>query len=433
VRFRTLLALLKWPAALAALAGLLWLGYLGNQWARQRRAAEAVEETPKRAANRVIKLGAVLARSLGLEDEQAVDSRWQPRAAAYGRVVPNPRATTEVRVAFGGVLRAPEQGAWPKLGDRVKAGQVLARLDVRVGPQERLDLTTKLDEARLKLKGAEEHVRINQARYDRLRRAGDGVSRSELDAARKDLTEARTQQETAAAAVKGWQKALDAITGRTGGEEKTWTQPLTCPSEGEVVEAAGRPGVAIEAGGLVVRVVDFRAALVRLELPPEALAEGPPEAVEVFAQAPIASALEGASNRPEPPSPAAAFSARLVGPAPHVEVASQHAAYWYEADVGGSAGSGWRPGLFVKALVKSPGEAAKAVAVPRGALLYHEGRALVYVRLSPGRFERREVRVLGGEGERWVLSEGVAAGEAVVSRRAQVLLSEEFRQQVDDD
>jgi hypothetical protein len=432
VRFRTPLALLKWPAALAALAALLYLGYAGNQWARQRRAAEAVDEPPKRAANRVIKLGAVLAKSLGLEDEPAVAAPWQPRVAAYGRVVPNPRATTEVRVAFGGVLRAPDKGAWPKLGDRVKAGQILARLDVRVGPQERLDLTTRLDEARLKLKGAEEHVRINQQRYDRLRRAGDGVSRSELDAARKDLTEARTQQDTAAASVKGWQKALDAISGRTGAEEKTWTQPLTCPAEGEVVEAA-RPGVAIEAGGLVVRVVDFRAALVRLEVPPEALAEGPPESVEVFAQAPIASALGGASNRPEPPSSAATFRARLVGPAPHVEVASQHAAYWYEADVGGGAGSGWRPGLFVKALVKAPGEAVKAVAAPRGALLYHEGRALVYVRLSPGRFERREVRVLGGEGERWLLSEGVAAGEAVVSRRAQVLLSEEFRQQVDDD
>ena len=71
--------------------------------------------------------------------------------------------------------------------------------------------------------------------------------------------------------------------------------------------------------------------------------------------------------------------------------------------------------------------------MPATSLLYHDGRALVYVRLSPGRYERREVRVLGRDGGRWVLSEGVVAGEPVVSARAQVLLSEEFRGEADND
>ena len=71
--------------------------------------------------------------------------------------------------------------------------------------------------------------------------------------------------------------------------------------------------------------------------------------------------------------------------------------------------------------------------VPSTALLYHLGRTLVYVRIGSGRFERREVRVLGREGERWVLAAGVAAGEPVVYRQAQVLLSEEFKPQGDMD
>jgi hypothetical protein len=420
MRGRAALSLLTWLAALAALAGVLYLGHLGNRWARQKRAAESAEsaEQGKRAANKVIKLGAEMAESFGIKDEPALAARWEPRAAAYGRVVPNPRATAEVRAAFGGVLRAGAKG-WPKLGDQVKSNQELARLDVRVGPQERLDLTAKLAEARLKLKGADEQVRIHQRRYERLRDAGEGVSRSELDSARTQMIESRTQQETAQAAVKGWQQALDAIVGR-GAEEKTWTQSLTAPSAG-----------AVEPGGLVVRLVNFRVALVRLEIPPEALADGPPPSVDLFNQAPVPAALEGASNRPDPAGTAALVAARLVGPAPQVEVASQYAAYWYEANLGSKAG--WRPGLFVKAFVKVPGAAAeRAVSVPESSLLYHDGRALVYVRLSPGRFERREVRVLGREAGRWVLSEGVSAGEPVVSRRPQVLLSEEFRADVDD-
>src|SRR5205085_1572927 len=109
---------------------------------------------------------------------------WEKRAAAYGRVVPNPRAAAEVRAAFAGVLRADPDHGWPTLGARVKAGQVLGRLDVRVGPQEWLDLATRLAEARLKQKGAEDLVRVQKERYDRLRGAGAGVSQSEIDTAR---------------------------------------------------------------------------------------------------------------------------------------------------------------------------------------------------------------------------------------------------------
>jgi hypothetical protein len=51
----------------------------------------------------------------------------------YGRVVPNPRATAEVRAAFAGTLRA-RPGAWPALGAWATAGQVLGWVDIRVGP-----------------------------------------------------------------------------------------------------------------------------------------------------------------------------------------------------------------------------------------------------------------------------------------------------------
>jgi len=90
----------------------------------------------------------------------------------------------------------------------------------------------------------------------------------------------------------------------------------------------------------------------------------------------------------------------------------------------------------VQAAVNSPkAKLVQAVSVPHEALLFHIGRTLVYVRVGPGRYERREVSILGRESERWVLSAGVAAEEPVVSRQAQVLLSEEFkpRNEMDND
>jgi len=454
---RAVTSALTWIVGLGLLAGLLGGAYYIHDWMVTRRAAEAASDTvqvPKRAANNVVKLGATLAESHGIKDEPALAVEWHERVTAYGRVVPNPRATAEVRAAFGGTLRATSDNPWPAPGDRLRVGQSLGWLDVRVGPQERLDLQTKLSEARHKQRGAEEVMKVHQERVDRLRSAGAGVSQSELDTALTQLTEAQTQLATARAAVQEWENAQAAIKRQGGPTDATWSQPLAVPADGEVVDLAVRPGMAVEAGGLIVRLVDFRQVLVRLDVPAAALTAGPPVQVELYAVTPTPPALAGATNRPDPAPPAKPLDATLAGAAPQIDPASQMAGYWYEVHPDASltrstasdgagpakgdarlwAGAVWRPGLFIKAFVKVPESKPRpAVTVPEGALLYHQGRALVYVRLSPGRYERREVQVLGREGDRWVLAGGVAVGEPVVSRQAQVLLSEEFRGEADVD
>jgi biotin carboxyl carrier protein len=436
MRARRVLSLLLWPVGLALVAGLIAGAYAVRESVVARRAAEAKDDEPppKRAANAIIKLGAEFAEAQGIKDEPAVAVAWERRATAFGRVVPNPRGTAEIRAAFAGTVRtAPDKG-WPALGARVGAGKVLGYVDVRFGPQERLDLLSKLTDARAKAKGADDLVRLHQERLDRLQGAGSGISQSELDTARTALAEARTQLATAKAVEKEWQDALDAIDRPGGRKDGTWSQPLTAPLEGEVVELTARPGTSVEPGAVIARVVDFRVALVRLELPPESLTAGPPPDVELFAVDPSPPAFVGAPNQPAPAPGTPTRRGRLTGTAPQIEVASQFAAYWYEVENPPDSKATWRPGLFVKALVKVPETKPRsAIEVPEGALLYHQGRALVYVRIGPGRFERREVQVLGHDQTRWVLASGVEAGERVVSQRAQVLLSEEFRTEADND
>jgi hypothetical protein len=436
MRMRRVFSFLVWLLGLALVAGLLAGVYAVREAVVARREAETKEDEPppKRAANAVIKLGAEFAESQGIKDEPAVAVTWERKATAFGRVVPNPRGTAEIRAAFAGTIRAAPDKGWPTLGGRVRAGEVLGWVDVRFGPQERLDLLSKLTDARAKAKGTDDLVRIHQERLDRLQAAGGGISQSELDTARTQLAEARTQLAAAKAVEKEWQEALDAIDRPGGRKDGTWSQPLAVPAAGEVVEIIGRPGMAVEPGAVVARVVDFRVALVRLELPPESLTAGPPQEVELLAVDPSPPALAGAPNQPAPPPGALTRRGRLTGTAPQVEIASQFAAYWYEVDNPGEAKAVWRPGLFVKALVKvSDAKPRSGVAVPENALLYHQGRALVYVRVGPGRYERREVQILGRDGSQWVLGEGVNPGERVVSHRAQVLLSEEFRTEADTD
>jgi multidrug efflux pump subunit AcrA (membrane-fusion protein) len=195
--------------------------------------------------------------------------------------------------------------------------------------------------------------------------------------------------------------------------------------------------MAIEPGGLVAQIVDFRQPLVRLDLPPDIVAAGPPPQVELFATSAARSGLGGVLNRPMPASARQGIEATYAGPAPRVDPASQLVGCWYEAQLPAkdqAARALWRPGLQVTAEVRAEGAAPQAaVAVPARAVLYHEGRPLVYVRIDREKYQRREVRLLGREGNSWVVAArqgdlpvGVARGEAVVARHAQVLLSKEF-------
>jgi biotin carboxyl carrier protein len=454
MKLRSLGSLVKWTAALLVLGALLAAAQLVHEAVKGERAAEAgrdAVELPKRTVNSVIKLGAELAESHGIQEKPAVGISWYPGLVTYGRVVPNPQATTEIRSPFAGTLRPDPDVPWVVPGRWVRAGQVLGYVDIRIGPQDRLDLVAKLADARVQERGAQEILKVQEERVNRLKQSSGtaAVPQSEVDDALVKLADAKNQLARAQSAIELWQKAVNALQRRKAVAEAGWSEALTAPADGEVTELLGRPGMAIEAGGIIARVVDFRRLLVRLDLPAEVLTTGPPAQVDLSAVAAGQPALGGSPT--ESCAGSAVIRGILIGQAPQVEVGSQLVSYWYEvaatapkgsavetdAPTPGTNGPGmtWRPGLFVKASLRAPcAKPQEAVSVPRGAVLFHQGRALVYVRIGPGKFERREVRILGADGNRWALAAGdVAVGEPVVYRQAQVLLSEEFRGDVDND
>lgn len=460
--FRRILSLFKWVLALGLIGGLLSVAYWVNGQMRSERAREGEEDkvqSPRRTREGVVALGVEAARRYGLEDAPARAVSWTERVAVYGQVVANPRAIVEIRSPYSGTLRAAPDAPWPSPGRWVRSGQTLGWIDVRVAAQERLTLQDNLNNARLKKQGAEKVVALQRERVKRI----ESVSRSQivpgqqLDDAQVLLADAETQLAIAAAAVDLWRKALEEVD-RPGHRKSTsYSQPLISPGEGEVTELAARPGMAIEAGGPVAQLVDFRRMLVRIEVPPEVLASGPPGPLRLQAIAAGPASLGGIVPAMAAAGPPPTVEAVPVGPSPEVDAASQFLGYWYESepeqtgDAERKAGSAsaedngprtlWRPGLQVKASLTLPGAPSRpAVAVPAGAVLFHQGRALVYVRVGPGAYERREVRLLGREGETWVLAKrratdlsGLEPGEVVVRRGAQVLLSEEFRSDVDVD
>jgi hypothetical protein len=117
-----------------------------------------------------------------------------------------------------------------------------------------------------------------------------------------------------------------------------------------------------------------------------------------------------------------AVGARVISPAPRTDPRIQGVSVLCVAP----ASPGMLPGITVDAQVPV-GPEASGVVVPATAVVWWQGRAWVYVERKTGTFSRSEVAtdvpVPGG----WFVNAGVAAGERLVVRGAQMLLSEEGR------
>jgi hypothetical protein len=475
---RRWLALLKWPLTFAVLAGLLALAYVVHGRMREPEEKKAEPRASEKSADGILKFAEATAQSLGLRWEAAEKATWQEEVTVYGRVISNPAATAEVRSPVAGMLRSCKGARWPAPGQGVKAGQVIGQVEVRIGVLEQLDLQTKLAEAQVKQRQAEEILDRRRRLVERYDSAPpETVTALQKDQARVQFAEAQLQLDSALAVANLWRKALGEISLRNEqrvlsdvaalfaaaphagfpaalpwgglasdfhpapGGAPTWTVPLTAPIDGDVTELAGQADTAMAQDGLVLRVVDFRRTRVRLDLPAALVAAGAPEWLDLEA---VAAPLPSPRN-----SIPRHVRARRFGPAPDVDPGLQCARFWYdiESDFGSrmsAVGFLWRPGLFVRAQLRSPNATAvEAISVPATAVLNHQGRTLVYVRLDPGRFARREVRVLGRHGESCFLAPrditedldkvGVEEKEEVVASGGQILLSEEFRSIVDND
>ena len=115
----------------------------------------------------------------------------------------------------------------------------------------------------------------------------------------------------------------------------------------------------------------------------------------------------------------------FVSPATRVDPIIQGLSFFYTAP----AESGILPGMNVLALLPT-GKSVDGVTVPASAIVWWQDRAWVYRRTGPDTFMREEIATeLAAEGGAYIVNNIPPATEIVTSG-AQLLLSEEFRAQI---
>ncbi|HKE87296.1 MAG TPA: efflux RND transporter periplasmic adaptor subunit [Vicinamibacterales bacterium] len=318
---------------------------------------------------------------------QEAEVRASVRAPAT--VHPLPGGEAVVSAPAAGRLRGREL---PSIGDRVKAGQVLAQLEPRLSAgADRATLDAEVAEARTSLEGA----RAEQARAERLlseravpaRRVEDARRATAVAEARLRAAEARLAQRDETLRTGGGAAAGNAFS-------------LRAPISGRVAEVSGTLGASYDEGAPLFRIV--RTDRVELEVQvPAADAAIARQAAGVSLEIPgVPKAFTLEPHHVHDPgvidnnTRALPLQMEIENPGEQLLV--------------GQAGSAL---LYLR-------ERRTMTVVPGAAVLMQAGRPYVFVQSGGERFARRFVEIATRDGDLVGVTSGVKPGERVVVRGA---------------
>jgi RND family efflux transporter MFP subunit len=325
---------------------------------------------------------------LGVRTEPVSRRRLVERVRVPAVVAAPPGRRVAVAPPVAGRLLAPEGSAFPALGGRVRAGQVLARVQSPFAEQTARLIETRAETVRAKL-ALEQADRI----LARVRKLAAGGARPE-----RDVEEADFAQRTAKAAHEG-AEAVQAAYEAAGGS----ILELRAAIDGELVAVRAAPGELVTPEAPVFQLLD--ASIVHLEarIPEpdlDRLAGGRPGLVELPGRRGSFFSLEG--------------RARRIFFGPEVDAATRSVPLVFEAE---NPDGGLRIGGALTLHLETA-RAEEALAVPASAVVEEDARPIAFVQVSGETFSKRPLK-LGLKDGPWIqVLGGLAEGERVVVKEA---------------
>lgn len=318
--------------------------------------------------------------------EPAVEGIVRASVFATGTVRAQPGGEARIVAPAAGVFRA--SGSFPRIGQTVRKGEVLAVLSPRLGGD--------ADQASLEAAAGKAKVSLELARGERERM--EHLFKAEA-VAEKRLLEARANERVAeseahAAAARAQQL------GGSGGIA------LRSPIDGIIADVAAAAGAFVNEGTPLVHVANTGKLWLDVRVPESEIGRlGTPTGaafkVDGYERG---FAIEVGRN------------GKLIAVGSVVDAQTRTVPVVFEF---ANPDRALRLGLTAKVQVfAGAGEDKESVLIPASAIQDENGVSVVYVQTSEERFERRLVRTGARDGERMAILAGLEAGERVVSKGA---------------
>lgn len=408
---------LKW--LIGTIAGLGALGLLifafiegREELARERERELPIKVAPKVSqtaeGDLVITIDMETQKRIGLETAVLEGKTARPEVAAYGRLQEDPAASFVVRAPITGIVRMSPARSWPALGESLPDGVSIGVIEPRLAPIERVDLVTRLSDARASAEAAEARFNMARLAFERAR-ALNADNKNVSDRAVQEAEAAAKTEEAQLAAARRNVAQLEAASSSQAAA--TSPLPLIVARGGEVVEIMARPSEAVESGQPLLRVTRFDRLLARVDVPAGDIVDRVPTTARIVVvgreEQPITGQRISFATAIDPATLGEGFVFRLSG-----------------------APSSLRPGTAVIAYLTAPGAAEEAVVVPYSAVVRSGGKLWVYRQLADDKFSRREIASDRGNAAGYLVKENLKAGEHIAVRGVQLLLSEEQKSQI---
>ena len=310
-----------------------------------------------------------LQRIITLRTEPAAAGQASPTISLTGRIIADPQGGGLVQSTTGGRILAA--GGLPLIGQRVRAGQVLATIEPPLAAIDRADIARELADL-------DQQIALAANRAARVRRLEGVVPRREIEEAQIALAGLRSR--------------------RAGlGRARSARETLVAPISGIVSAVPVRVGQVVGAETTLFEIIDPSRLFVEANIFDRRTISTGSRAIGRAADGttfPLVFAGAGLADR----GSAGQGQFRLIGSPPGLRVGEP---VTLEVAAGGPV----------------PG-----VVVPRAAVLTGEsGLDAVFVKVAPERFVSRPVRTAPVDAERVVLMSGVRVGERVVTAGAGLL------------
>jgi RND family efflux transporter MFP subunit len=334
--------------------------------------ARIVADAPIRLSDASVFLPKVTQRLVGLRTAPAARAAVEPAVALVGRIIADPNRSGVVQSTTTGRISTVE-GALPRLGQPVKAGQVLAivtpsfaAIDMTNVQQAAGELDQQIALAQNKVEQFRPLVRNNTLAPERLRTV-------EIE-----LENLKRRRETLATSQRG-------------------AEPLTAPVDGVIAGMRAVPGQVVTPQEVLFQIVDPKSlwieALVFDPAVPELLAEATAAAAGLQ---PLKLTFIGRSRSLQQLSTVIHFA--VLEPPATLNIGSP-----------------------VTVLARTR-ERVEGLVLPRSAVVAAlSGESIVWVQSEPERFQPRAVKVRPVDGERMLAEAGLAADERVVTVAAELL------------
>lgn len=303
--------------------------------------------------------------------------------AATATIKGQPDGEALLTAAAAGVVRS--SGSFPRVGQAVKKGQILAFLAPRLGGE--------TDQATLEAAAGQARIALEQARRERERM--EALFKDEA-IPEKRLLDARASERMAEAEAKAAQARQGQLDGAGGIAIRT-------PIDGTIADVAVGPGAFVAEGMPLFHVANTSRLWLEARVPESEVGRmGTPSG---------ASFTVDGFDQPFVIEPGKNGKLIAVGGVVGATTRTVPAIFEF-ANPGGL-----RLGMTAKARLYA-GQGVEGVLVPASAVQDESGTSVVYVQTGGASFERRIVRVGARDGDRVAILDGIEPGQRVVGKGA---------------